>query len=55
MNDLLDAAQMKAGKFELQIKSFDIFALIQEVISTMKVQCRTKRINLVVNIDEQLR
>jgi signal transduction histidine kinase len=37
VNDLLDAAQVKAGKFELVRKHFDLFALVQEVFSSMKV------------------
>ncbi len=42
INDLLDMAQLKVGKFKLNIKKFDLKELIMEVFALMKVPAESQ-------------
>lgn len=42
IHDLLDMAQMKAGKYKLNIRPFCVDHLIEDVKSTMKVIVQSK-------------
>ena len=56
VQDLLDYAQIKAGKFRMNLKLFDIRKTIQEVITIQKEKADAKGINLEYKIalDENL-
>ena len=46
VQDLLDYAQIKSGKFRKNIKSFDLKKTVEEVISIQEKQAESKNINL---------
>ncbi len=51
IHDLLDMAQINAGKFKLQYKTFDLINLIQEVVDLMKVSAQIRNLYLKSEID----
>ncbi|CAD8167255.1 unnamed protein product [Paramecium pentaurelia] len=51
VNDLLDVAQLKAGKFNLQFQQVKITELINEIIEIMKIQANSK--GLYMKLEQQ--
>jgi len=46
VKDLLDYAQIKAGKFRMDLKYFDIHNTIKEVIAIQQQQAEAKNIDI---------
>ena len=57
IQDLLDFAQIKAGKFRINIKEFNVREAFQEVLSVQKEKASGKGLDLSIkyeNISESL-
>ncbi|KAL4470889.1 hypothetical protein ABPG72_005923 [Tetrahymena utriculariae] len=54
VNDLLDLAQVKAGKFSLNMESFNLQELISQIVVLMSFQSDQKGLSLISNIDPQI-
>jgi signal transduction histidine kinase len=54
INDILDFNKLSSNKLSLDIQKVNLFELVSNLCSTMKLQFEEKNINLVVVIDEQL-
>ena len=54
INDILDFSKMEAGKIALDIKSFDLHALVEEITASMEVLAVKKGIELHVKMQEDL-
>ncbi|KAL4478637.1 hypothetical protein ABPG74_006872 [Tetrahymena malaccensis] len=54
VNDLLDLAQVKAGKFSLNMESFNLQELISQIVLLMSFQSDQKGLALIPNIDPQI-
>ncbi|EAS00133.2 phospholipid-translocating P-type ATPase, flippase family protein (macronuclear) [Tetrahymena thermophila SB210] len=54
VNDLLDLAQLKAGKFSLNMESFNLQELISQIVVLMSIQSEQKGLALISNIDPQI-
>ena len=46
VNDLLDVAKIEAGKFELNMQSYDIVEVAKEQVKTFQSQAQAKHLNL---------
>ncbi|MBF0344375.1 MAG: response regulator [Nitrospirae bacterium] len=51
INDILDVSKMESGKMELELKSFNLNELIQNVYQTFAVKVSEKNLILTYNID----
>ncbi len=54
LNDILDFSKIEAGKFTLEEADFNITAVIEAVVSSMKIVASQKDIELQVDIDQNL-
>lgn len=52
INDILEIAKIEAGKLQLEISTFDLHALVDEVSSMMKIRAQQKGLQL--NLDQSL-
>ncbi|WP_305043961.1 PAS domain S-box protein [Geoalkalibacter sp.] len=51
IDDILDVSKIEAGKFDLEIKEFDLEALLRDCSATLGVQAREKGLALVCELD----
>ena len=51
VNDILDLSKIEAGKFELDIRPFDLDIAIQDIVSLPEVQARQKGLDFTYNIE----
>lgn len=54
VNDLLDMAQIEAGKFKLNYLEFDLKMLLSDIITLIKLQAESRKIELKLNCDPRL-
>lgn len=54
LNDLLDAAQIQAGKFKLVFVEFDLKALLTDALMLINIQAKPKGIELILEWDNNL-
>jgi PAS domain S-box-containing protein len=54
VNDILDLSKIEAGKVELEIKKTEINLLIDQVIDIVKYSAHQKKLNLTVNMAEDI-
>ena len=54
INDILDFSKMEAGKLSMEFVSFNIYKLIEDLISIIEVNMVGKNIELIVNYDSEL-
>ena len=54
VNDLLDMAQIEAGKFKLNYLEFDLKMLLSDIITLIKIQAESRKIELKLNCDPRL-
>lgn len=54
VNDLLDFYQMKHGKFQINMASFDIRREIKDLISMFEIQAQEKGLNLAYKINDNI-
>ena len=54
LNDLLDAAQIQAGKFKLVFVEFDLKSLLSDVLLLINIQAKPKGLELVLEWDNNL-
>jgi signal transduction histidine kinase len=54
INDILDLSKIEAGKINLYLETFDIAAMVQDVINTVQPQVDKKGLTLNVNCDDDL-
>lgn len=54
IQDLLDVSQMKAGKFKLQDRDFDLNPLLQDIFILFQVQAKAKQIDTSFEISPQV-
>ena len=54
LNDLLDAAQIQAGKFKLVFIEFDLKSLLSDVLFMINIQARPKGLELILEWDNNL-
>ena len=54
VNDLLDMAQIEAGKFKLNNVDFDLKMLLSDTLTLIKIQAETRKIELQLNCDPKL-
>lgn len=54
LNDILDSAKLDKGKFELDIRDFNLIEEVDSVISTFYMQAKDKGLILNVDISEQI-
>ncbi len=46
INELIDSSMLEAGRMNLELQSFNIFSLMQEVISIMQVRAKQRHLKL---------
>ena len=51
VNDILDLSKIEAGKFELDIRDFDLEIAIKDIIALPELQARQKGIEFIYSID----
>ena len=51
MQDLLDYAQIKAGKFRLNVQNFDIIDAIENVMSIQKMKAQERGIDFYIVVE----
>ncbi len=54
VNEVLDFSKIEAGKFELEIAETNLFELLNQVINLFKYQTMQKKIDLILNIDDNV-
>jgi signal transduction histidine kinase/ActR/RegA family two-component response regulator len=54
INDILDLSKIEAGKLEVDVITFSLFNLLEEVKSTLQLWTEQKNINFIFNIDENV-
>ncbi|SEA42155.1 His Kinase A (phospho-acceptor) domain-containing protein [Flavobacterium gillisiae] len=54
VNDVLDFSKIEAGKLDLEIVKTDIYELTNQVVDLFKYQATIKKIDLVLNIDDNV-
>jgi PAS domain S-box-containing protein len=54
VNDVLDFSKIESGKLELNIEKIDLFKLINQIIDLFKYQAIGKKLDLVLNIEENV-
>jgi PAS domain S-box-containing protein len=54
VNDVLDFSKIESGKLELFIEKFDLYKLINQIVELFKYQAITKKIDLILNIEENV-
>ncbi len=54
LNDILDFSKIEAGRIELERIDFDIRKVLETVIATMAVQARSKQIELICDISNDI-
>jgi signal transduction histidine kinase/DNA-binding NarL/FixJ family response regulator len=54
INDLLDYSKIRAGKFDLSVRDFDVTIVLRELVEGMQRQARNKRLELELAIDPEL-
>ena len=54
LNDLLDAAQIQAGKFKLVFVEFDLKSLLSDILFMINIQAKPKGLELVLEWDNNL-
>ena len=54
VNDLLDMAQIEAGKFKLNYLEFDLKMLLSDTLTLIKIQAESRKIELKLNCDPKL-
>jgi CheY-like chemotaxis protein len=54
INDILDFSKIEAGKMDLEETSFDLFELLQNIISMMRHKAREKNLELLLIHDKTL-
>jgi PAS domain S-box-containing protein len=54
INDILDISKVEAGKLELEVAPFDIRNVCDEVLKLVSIQAKSKKIQLLLNIDENV-
>jgi PAS domain S-box-containing protein len=54
INDILDFSKIESGKLELDIKKYDLQELINPVIELVKYDTNNKKLELELNIDENV-
>lgn len=54
LNDLLDVAQIQAGKFKLVFVEFDLKALLSDVLFMINIQAKPKGLELILEWDNNL-
>ena len=55
VNDLLDLSKLEAGKLDVRIENFSIEQIIDDVLTAFYVTASKKKIELIANIDEELK
>lgn len=54
INDILDFSKIEAGKLQLEEKSFNIRAVIEQLVSTMRFKATEKGVDLTLQIDDDV-
>ncbi len=54
VNDLLDVSRIEAGRIRLEIQDVQMRDVINEVLESVRTQIENKRLNLMVDIDDDL-
>lgn len=54
INDILDFSKIESGKLELDIKKYDLFEIISQVIELVKYDTNIKNLDLEVTINESV-
>jgi len=53
INDLLDLAKIEAGKFDLNVELVDCESLLEEVVSSLRLQAQAKGLQLDITLPER--
>lgn len=48
INDVLEVAKIEAGRLQLEITAFDLYALVKDVTEMMRIRAREKGLSLVI-------
>ncbi|CAM3508404.1 Signal transduction histidine kinase [Flavobacterium saliperosum S13] len=54
VNDILDLSKIEAGKLELYITKSNLHEIVNQVIDMVKYSAHEKRLDLIINIDENI-
>lgn len=54
LNDILDYSRVEAGKLELEVRSTNVEALMEEVVSLFSTNAQTKNLNLTYSIQDDV-
>lgn len=54
VNDVLDFSKIESGKLELYIEKVDLYKLLQQIIDLFKYQASDKKLELILDIDENV-
>ena len=54
INDILDFSKIEQGKMELEILSFDLRKMVEEVLSLLSGAAAKKNLELLLEIDDQV-
>lgn len=55
LNDILDSAKLDKGKLDLEIRDFSLIQEVDEVVSTLWLQARSKGLELTVDVSPKLK
>ena len=55
LNDILDLAKVEAGKLSLEVRSFDLAALIEETVELLAPSAQSKQVDIIVSAVPELR
>ncbi len=54
INDILDFSKIDAGKLQIVEKEYDVYPLLQEITLGMETMTKQKKLEFIVNIDQNL-
>ncbi len=54
INDILDISKIEAGKMEIEKEKFDLFKVIKDVISLIKLKAEDKKLDVAIEYDPNL-
>ncbi len=54
INDILDFSKMEAGKLSMEFVEFNIYKLVEDVISLVELRLIEKNLEIIVNYDQKL-
>ena len=54
VNDALDFFQIKSGKFRVRMETFNVRDVVHEVFDFIQIQMADKKLNMIIDIEEDL-